>query len=73
MTTKTCEYLTRWRYVSGYVRCGKPAVLRYEAAGGGHMYLCDEHGAAHATYAERLVDGQWVSPSPTAARGPAAD
>jgi hypothetical protein len=45
--------------------CEQPATLRYPAMGGGHMRLCDQHGAKHLRMAralnlERWTDGEWL-------------
>lgn len=43
--------------------CGKPAVLRYPAHGGGFMYLCEAHGAKHLAYCDRWNGAIWGSPA----------
>lgn len=51
---KTCEYVMEWAPLRF---CGTVAHWRYEAQGGGHMYLCDEHGVTHMNQAEHSASG----------------
>lgn len=53
----TCEHLA----ASGF--CGRRAVLRYPAMGGGFMRCCVEHGDKHLAYCE-IWDGEVWQPRP---------
>lgn len=70
---KTCEYVMEWDRPSKAPKrfCGTIAKWRYEALGGGHMYLCDEHGVVHMNYAEPAPPGGWDSPQPAKPSEPA--
>lgn len=53
--TTPCEYLLSTDPV---VFCGKVAVRRYPAMGGGFMHLCLAHGKQHESYAEQCYEGE---------------
>lgn len=55
-----CEVIQGMALDPSRTACGKPAVLRYEAHGGGYMHLCAEHGARHVAYCERWGPLGWV-------------
>lgn len=57
-----CEYLMGYAG-SRQLTCGNLAMYRYEAEGGGYMYLCTPHGERHAAYAERWENGAWRAPA----------
>lgn len=40
--------------------CARPATLRYPAAGGGYMRLCETHGQPRAEYCERWTEAGWA-------------
>lgn len=52
-----CEVLRAGSITPRY--CGKPAVLRYGARGGGYMHLCAAHGMPHRPYCERWNGQAW--------------
>jgi hypothetical protein len=58
---RTCEVVKTWEPLRF---CGSIAWWRYPASGGGHMYLCDEHGIVHINQCEAAPPGGWDSPAP---------
>jgi len=56
----TCEHVVRWVPTGGGAEfCGKVAVRRYLAVGGGYMYMCLHHAKGHESYAELCYEGEW--------------
>ena len=59
--TQTCEVIMRWRIetTADVVEfCGKVAVRRYPAMGGGFMYLCLDHAKPHVKHSEPCYAGE---------------
>jgi hypothetical protein len=57
----TCEHLISLR--GGVATfCGRVAVSRYPAMGGGHMHQCIKHGKGHERYSEPCYFGPSESP-----------
>lgn len=65
-----CEVIVTERAHPGGQFCGRPAMMRYPAMGGGWMHLCDEHGAKHAAiidlFGQRWTGAEWALSAKTA-------
>jgi hypothetical protein len=67
-TQGTCEtYLGT--VGAGQPQCGKPAMLRYPAHGGGYMRMCEAHGRMYAASCERWNGETWDARSVSARSG----